>query len=251
MQRPYLVTAKQKHENRIFYNEAGFTLIEILISSIILASLIYLATLSYSLFMRLWEQGGVKASAMTERYRIDILLGSSLESIYDYYVTDPVNERIGLYYPFFIGAEHNMEFITLSSVFAKGFSAIARLGVKQINEGARPRYQVIYEEKPLRNFYLKYDNFSGPFSYKIIVFDNVEDFRLRYFGVWQEEHKVGGAGSVPEIVYKWQNSFYGKKNMAIPRKLELTVVRAGNRETFHCQIIPTNVFKQSFFRREF
>ena len=231
--------------------DKGFTLIEVLIATIILASLVYLATLSYSLFLRIWEQGGARANIAVERYRTDILLRSALESAYDYYVTDPANEKAGLYYPFFKGGRDNVEFVTLSSVFRKGCPAVARLRIREVNEPDQSYYEVVYEETPLQDSYVKYNNFSGGYKFSMIVYDNVKNFSLRYFGLWEPEHVFGKATALPAIIYKWQNSFYGEKKRAIPRQIELTVSLEDEHETLHYQVMAQNIYKRSFFRREF
>ena len=107
----------------------GFTLIEVLISSMVLAVIIYLGTLSYSMFLSMWGERRLLDTKAVNKYRSHMLLRSSLESVYDYYVTDRANERLGLYYPFFKGEKDEMEFVTLSSVFKKGFPAAARLRI--------------------------------------------------------------------------------------------------------------------------
>ena len=229
----------------------GFTLIEILVATIILASLVYLATLSYSLFLRIWKQGDVRANVAVERYRTDMLLRSALESIYDYYVTDPVNEKAGLYYPFFKGERDRAEFVVLSSVFRKGYPAVARLSTRKVTEGAQTHCQVVYEETPLQDLYLKYNDFSERYKYAMVVYDNVKDFRLRYFGMWEPERVFGKATATSTIMYKWQDSFYGKKHRVIPRQIELVVNRDDDHETLHYQVMAENIFKRSFFRREF
>ena len=41
---------------RLGNRNAGFSLIEVLIATMILSALVYLATLSYSMFLNVWEQ---------------------------------------------------------------------------------------------------------------------------------------------------------------------------------------------------
>ncbi|RKZ27498.1 hypothetical protein DRQ26_03040 [bacterium] len=231
--------------------ESGFTLIELLISTVILTSLIYLAALSYSLFLRIWKQGGIIADTAVNRYRTDILIRSSLESIYDYYVTDPANERAGLYYPFFKGDQDGVEFITLSSVFLKGSPAVARLGIKRTNNSKEKHFEIVYEETPLRDLYVRYNDFSGDYRYSMVVYNDVKDFKPRYFGVWEEKHGFKRHGGLARTLYKWQSSFYGKEKRSIPREIEFTVLRQDIHETLHYSIRTGNIFKTAFFRREF
>jgi len=241
---------KELHSKLVKKN-SGFTLIEVLVATIILASLVYLSTLSYSLFLRIWQQGGAKANVAVERYRTDSLLRSSLDSIYDYYVTDPANEKAGFYYPFFKGGPDEVEFVTLSSVFRKGWPAVARLRMREVQEREQSHYQVVYEETPLQDSYVKYNDFSQGYQHTMIVYDNVKNFRLRYFGEWEPEHVFGKATAPPVIMYKWQDSFYGRKTGAIPRQIDLAVTIGDDHEMLHYRVMAENVFKRSFFTREF
>ena len=61
-------------------NPKGFTLIEVLISTMVLAVIIYLATLSYSMFLNTWGERRLSDTNAINKYRSHMLLRSSLVS---------------------------------------------------------------------------------------------------------------------------------------------------------------------------
>ena len=228
-------------------NPKGFTLIEVLISTMVLAVIIYLATLSYSMFLNTWGERRLSDTSAINKYRSHMLLRSSLESVYDYYVTDPANERISLYYPFFKGERDTMEFVTLSSVFEKGFPAVARLSITKEDESAAGSKCLVYEETPLDRVYIKYNDFQTEFTDSMVLDNHVKQLRIRYFGPWTrrrpEDNKLVTS-------YKWHDTFLGKEKETVPDKIEITLTSREGNETFLYSVMGKNIFKQAFFRRE-
>ena len=228
-------------------NPKGFTLIEVLISTMVLAVIIYLATLSYSMFLNTWGERRLSDTNAINKYRSHMLLRSSLESAYDYYVTDPANERISLYYPFFKGESDTMEFVTISSVFKKGFPAVARLRITKEDDGSAGSQRLVYEETPLDRVYIKYHDFQTEFTDSMVLDNHVKQFRIRYFGPWIRR-RPDGKGFVTS--YKWHDTFLGKEKETVPDKIEITLTSRGGNETFLYSVMGKNIFKQAFFRRE-
>lgn len=50
-----------------------------------------------------------------------------VEPAWEYYITDPYNERMDVYYPYFKGDEKSVAFVTISAVFSDKCDAAARL----------------------------------------------------------------------------------------------------------------------------
>ncbi len=230
---------------RLSNRNAGFSLIEVLIATMILSALVYLATLSYSMFLNVWEQKKLTDTSAINDYRSHILFRSALESIYDYYVTDKANERIGRYYPFFRGERDKFEFVTLSSVFSKGAPASACLRLKRIDATAGKYYNIIYEETPLDRMYIKYADDRPQYSHAMVIYPQVEKINIRYYGEWETRW-------VPErdnfeTVYKWQDTFDGAERNTIPETIELTISAEEGETTLLFQVKAKNVFKRAFF----
>lgn len=230
---------------RLGNRSAGFTLIEVLIATMVLSAVVYLATLSYSMFLNVWEEKRLTDTSAINGYRSHILVRSALESIYDYYVTDPANEKKGLHYPYFKGGRDTLEFVTLSSVFKKGVPAAARIRLKDQDNGDEKYRAIVYEEAPLDNAYIKYYSDNLKYSRLMAVYTGIKKINIRYYGVWEtkwmpEKHDF-------ETIYKWQETFDGKKKNAVPEIIEMTLITDNGDKTLFFTVRGNNVYKRGFF----
>ncbi len=232
-------------------NNKGFTLIEVLIATIILTGIIYLAAISYSVFLDTWGREIAADKGTLDRYRKQALLRASLESIYDYYVTDPADEKKGIYYPFFKGTATSMEFVTLSSVFYGDVPAVARLEVVrgQAEPEAGELCRLTYEEAPLDRNYVKYAGSSIRFKRSMVVYEGYQACRFRYFGEWKTKFIPEKNGF--ETSYRWQNTFFGKERQTIPEKVEMMLDNGEGKVKLVFFIRTYNLYKRGFFRHVF
>lgn len=223
----------------------GFTLIEVLISMMVLSSLIYIATLSYSMFLDVWQKKKLIDTTALNDYRSHILVRSALESVCDYYVTDPSNEKIGHYYPFFKGKKKMLEFVTLSSVFNKGIPAAARLSLKDSPNG----HNLIYEELPLDQTYIKYADVNPKYSRAMVVYTGIKKMNFSYYGMW--EIKWSQKENHFKTIYKWQDTFSGQEKNNIPEMIKITLVSEAVETVILFPVRAKNVYKRSFFEPVF
>ncbi len=226
-------------------SEAGFTLTEVIISTVILSLVVYYSALSYSLFLDVWEDDRLSDQASIRNYRSGLLIRYAFESVYDYYVTDPVNEKIGQYYPFFIGRRNDVLFITLSSLFHQGTPALARLVTEDAD--SRGLHRLVYEECPLDRFYLNYEDNLPAFENRLVVDHDVRDLRIRYFGVW--ETKFDPRTERIEVVYRWQETFMGKERLTTPEVVEVTIDKESGTRAVSFPVMAKNPFKGPFLSR--
>jgi len=230
-------------------HRAGFTLIEVLVATMVLSLVIYLATFSYSLFLNTWEKKKLINTSVINDYRAHTLARSALESIYDYYVTDRENEKKGRHYPWFKGGETVIEFVTLSSVFNQGAPAAARLRLKCREDDPRAGCRLVYEEAPLKKTYIKYADDKIVYNRSLIVYSGVKKIRCRYYGEWETKWNPAEESFITS--YKWQKTFSGKEKNAIPEVIELTLDLGNAELTLLFPIRAYNVYKRSFFNRAF
>lgn len=224
---------------------AGFTLIEVLIATMVLSAVVYLAMLSYSMFLNVWEEKRLTDTSAINGYRSHILVRAALESIYDYYVTDPANEKAGRYYPFFKGEKDTLEFVTLSSVFSKEVPAVARLRLERQDTAVGESCKVIYEEALLDQTYIKYVDFQPEYSHAMVVYADVKKINIRYYGEW-ETRWVPDRDAF-ETLYRWQDTFQGEERNTIPEAVELTLDTGAAETTLLFPVRANNVYKKAFF----
>jgi prepilin-type N-terminal cleavage/methylation domain-containing protein len=212
-------------------NNSGFTLIEVLIATMVLGAMIYLATFSYSAVLNVWGQRRLTDVRALSEYRNHALCRSALESVFDYYVTDPVSERQGAFYPYFKGEPDQLQFVTLSSVFHKGLPAAARLKVTAGSGDAEGTYLVTYEEMPLNRWYIRYDNQEPAYTDAMVVYENIRAFKIRYYGLGVVGPFSGPGQTVVKTAYDWYERFDGSVTRSIPELIEIQLYTEGNGET--------------------
>ncbi len=196
---------------------SGFTLVEVLIATTILAMVMTTGSLAYWVFLGQWRDGWYADKQIFEKYKYDLLLRNSIESLYDYYVTDRANEALGNYYSFFYGEKHSMEYVTLSSMFNAGSPAIAHLFV----EGHKDNKQLVYEESSLDTAYIKYGDEIPKYTKRVILENGVISSDFSYFVVKKIIYIPGI--EINEYVYGWSNTSNGKDKSQVPIKIQITL----------------------------
>ncbi len=230
---------------RLCSSRRGFTLIEVLISSFVLAMMVTMAVMSYSFFLRTWQSRKLSDNSLLYEYRNSILVHYAMESIYDYFVTDHTNERRGRFYPFFRGERDQLHCVTLSSVFRRGLPAIACLRLAKIPGSSL--YNLVYEEAPLDTVYLRYNNRLPEYRFSLVLFNEVQKVNIRYYGItevrWIE--KI----SAYHRIRKWKPTFSGRDINGIPEKIEIIVTIHGSDIHLVYPVRGRNNTKTTYFQR--
>lgn len=212
----------------------------------ILAMVVSMAAFSLSMFMDLWRDDRYAGAEAIEEYRLASLLRSSLEGAYDYYVTDPANERLRNYYPFFFGNSDSLTYVTLSSVFSQDSPALVRISFKK--EDVAQGTAIIYQEALLDSTYVRYQDQLPAFSHQLLLSESVTDAQFRYFGLWERIWQPALEDFLE--TERWQATFFGKEKKMIPKKVELTLTFPQGKEVLLFPIRSYNVFKQDSFSGE-
>ena len=229
-----------------FKNSTGFTLIEVLISTLILTSLLGVTMIVYSMFIDNWTDGRIQDEKALNDYRVAVLLRGAVESAWDYYVTDPQMERKGIYYPFFKGSSQSIEFVTLSSVFHAGKPAVARIRLVPQEKGSGPD-EVVYEEIPLINKYVKYIDEPLQYERSLSICKGVRDFKISYYGEWKFIAATGYNDL--QVEYRWQETFDGAQKHILPEQVEIKTTTDKGEETVLYSIKVDNPSKRTFFHQ--
>jgi hypothetical protein len=216
----------------------------VIVATTILALAIYLSLTAYSFFGESWRKGRLMDTRSLDLYRSRILFRSAVESICDYYVTDPTNERISNHYPYFIGGSKSIAFVTLSSVFVKGIPAAARIRLAEVDGDQN----LIYEETPLLKQFIRYEDLVPEYENRITLFEHVKQLDVRYYGVW--ERNFNDVTLDFDVTYKWQGEFYGKARNAVPEIIEITVTGEDGDILLTFPVKSLNPFKSTFFQPE-
>jgi prepilin-type N-terminal cleavage/methylation domain-containing protein len=205
-------------EKRHSLGSRGFTLIEVLISTLILGLILSLTLRAGSNFMGVWQRDDKLFSNVFDSARNRILLRESVESLYDYYVTDKSGEDKDRYFPLFEGDAMGITFITLSSVFNHGSPALARLAAEKNDSGS---YNLVYKEADLERHFIKYAQDKRGYSDQIIVYGDVEKVRFRFYGV--VDTRFDQLLTSVTRIFGWRGEFSGKEKGYLPNVIELDI----------------------------
>jgi prepilin-type N-terminal cleavage/methylation domain-containing protein len=227
---------------------SGFTLIEIMIATMLLGLILGIATRAGSNFMHIWQNDANLFSNVFDSTRHQMLLGNSIESLYGYYVkatTGAWGEE--KYVPFFKGDSKGLEFVTLSSVFSHGDPAVARLYAEEKDSG---KYDLIYQEADLDLFFIRTWEDSVPYTKKTAILTNLERVDFRYYGI--SETQVDPQLMIVNEKYGWDSRFSGKQSGLLPHKIEITIHFPTNGEQkIVYEIIAKSDYKTRLFNEPF
>jgi prepilin-type N-terminal cleavage/methylation domain-containing protein len=153
----------------------GFTLVEMLVSMVLLSMVLLIASSAYSSFSSRWDGrlGHFNRTAMQAKQLI--LVQEALNSIIAYAVTNETAEA-KLY---FEGNRNGFVAVTLRSIFNPENAAVMRL---QLVQNPDFSYQLIYQESAMVEQLLVKSNQSLNFSQPIVLFDNLSKVDFQYFG---------------------------------------------------------------------
>jgi prepilin-type N-terminal cleavage/methylation domain-containing protein len=226
--------------------ETGFTLVEVMISTTIIALVVYLAFQAQSFFVNIWYSNKISTLSAMEDYRAHSLLRNAIESITEYFITDPESERAGARYPYFIADGASVAFVTLSSVFSKGHAAAGKISLKK-SSGEKTAV-LVYEEMPFDSLYIRYQGDHITYSRSIVIADKVSKATFRYYGTWEiiwdselEYYKT---------IKRWQDVYQGKDRKTTPDIIEITLSGKTGDQTLSFPVKSHNPYKEAFFNNE-
>lgn len=156
-------------------NTKGFTLVEMLVSMVLLSMVLLIATKAYSLFSDRWNGRLGHFNKTVVQAKQLILVQESLKSIVSYVVTNE-KEQAKFY---FEGNRNGFVAVTLRSIFSPNSAAVIRMQVTQNKDFS---YQLSYQESAMTNQLLLDARQSLNFSKSIVLFDNLTNISFQYFG---------------------------------------------------------------------
>jgi len=169
----------------------GFTLVEMLVSMVLLSMVLLIASKAYALFSDRWNgRLGHFNKSMTQAKQF-ILVQETLKSIVSYVVVDD-DKQAKIY---FEGNRNGFVAVTLRSLYTPEVAAVMRL---QVSQNADFTYTLSYQEFAMTQQLLT--NMTQPinFSEPIVLFDNLTNIDFQYFGwpstkskYWQADTSSG------------------------------------------------------------
>jgi len=226
-------------------NNRGFTLIEVLVTGMIMTVIVSLSFFAMSLYLNEWETGRMGDTAAVEKYRRLQLLHAAVESIWEYFVTDPANERVGHYYPYFKGKPSSLAFVTTSPAFTDSLAAAAR--IRLVEGKGQSGQELVYEEAPLDKAYIRYyDNkINYPVSFRLQLYG--QRLRFRYYG--RLEFRFLPQEERFEEIKGWKDTYDGQQRQAVPETIEMVSATDKNGTVYIFNVKAWNKAKLGYYRK--
>jgi len=161
-----------KHNYR---TNKGFTLVEMLVSMVLLSMVLLIASNAYSLFSDRWNGRLGHFNQSVVQAKQLILVQEALKSIVSYVVNND-KEQAKFY---FEGNRNGFVAVTLRSLFSPESAAVMRL---QVTQNADFTYALSYQESAMTEELLINTKQSLSFSEPIVLFDNLKEVKFQYFG---------------------------------------------------------------------
>ena len=164
--------------------QKGFTLIEMLVTMVLLSSIVLIGSNAYSLFSKRWDGQLGKFDQATQNVRDLMLVHEVLDTMTPYIVSGSDNKP-GI---FFEGNLNGFVGVSTKSVFDKQYQSVVRLSVAQRSDFT---FDVVYEESPMIADVLRSTQEPLQFSQSLTLFRGVNAPKFEYFGWSSIEDKFG------------------------------------------------------------
>lgn len=191
----------------------AFTLLEMLVSVVVLSLVIGISTYAYGMFSRLWDgQLGRFDEAQAQYQRLD-WLAAALADTLPYVVRDDAGE-IGFY---FLGRDEGLTLVTMSPIFGVGEPALIRVFREADVQGG---WRLVYEEAPFSGTVLARADQRMEFRHRLVIARDLPRPVFRYFGFSDLLSRVTSAESFG-AGRAWFDEYDGLLRHYHPEKVEI------------------------------
>lgn len=196
--------------------QRGFTLVEILIAMLILSAVMYIGSVSFSVFSQKWQQGQQRFDQAAERAKGLLLLRQAFNGISNFIIQNDKQQPEYL----FDGNAKSLLFVTSQGLIKPGQLSLVRLKVRPATAPDTTEDQLWYQETPLDNSpLLSVLQLPAPVQEMLLL--SAENIRFNYFG-WASRQDIErffeGEGTTPQ----WQNSYVSAAIGQLPFTLNIS-----------------------------
>ena len=191
-------------------DEAGFSLVELLVAMVILSLIVLVSTQSFSLFTQRWDGRLEHFDERFDELRARWVVRDLLTSIHPFIVKNPAGrDRF-----YFEGNRNGFVAVASQSVFDKEVPAVVRLSFVIAKGG---KYDLTYEEWPMVTDQLRSTTQNIPWSAPILLASDVTAPDFAYFGI----PKNGGATRDGSNDARWFENYNSLQTFYHPFAIQL------------------------------
>lgn len=213
------------------HKSKGFTLVEMLVSMVLLSMVLLIASGAYSLFSDRWNGrlGHFNKSVIQAKQLI--LIQEALNSITSYVVNND-KEQAKIY---FEGNNNGFVAVTLRSLFSPETAAVMRI---QIAQNPNFTYRLTYQESPMTSQLLTSTTQVLNFSPPIVLFDQLTRVNFQYYGWPSSKSKnwtIDSAVAKPKPA-SWSNQYNSLVTNLQPDEIRIELSNAGGDYILHSKL---------------
>jgi prepilin-type N-terminal cleavage/methylation domain-containing protein len=205
----------------------GFTLIEVLISTVLLSLLMLSASALYNYVSQNWQRNQHRYHKVVDSYKSWTLVQQSLHNTYPklVYQARPDKNRKKNQFPgfYFLGRDNGFTAITLQSVQQPGHSAVYRL-FREPDPQDQTRWQLVYEEALLDQVILQHAEQELPFNFRRILVADLAELNFYYKGWPSLDAKLKYISEFEVADYKgdWVPFYDGMQTLQHPLEIKIS-----------------------------
>ena len=202
--------------NNNLQEQKGFTLIETLISMVLLSMIIFVGSMSFSTFSSKWQDNLGHFDSKVIEVKMQFLLQKTLQSTANYLAKESKNQEP---YYFFHGNSQELLFVSNNPIFSENTQAMVRLSV--VYNANNTTSSILYQEAPMTEQILLQKEFAPLFLNQTLLLTNKQNIRFNYFG-WKNPNERIEAVEDNEIMPTWDNNYHGDISGIMPLAINIS-----------------------------
>ncbi|EEZ85678.1 hypothetical protein VME_44020 [Vibrio harveyi 1DA3] len=193
--------------------QKGFTLVEMLVASVIMMAVLLIASTSYSFFHDRWFKDKGQFYQLVVEKKSQLMMLDVLNGTLPYLVRGKGKASY-----FFEGDGQQFEAVTELPIFGTD-PALVQISVQAVGDGT---FQVIYKEAPILNSSFALDSSKPDFKYEKVLFEGLEIAGFRYLG-WESLEDKNLFLDEFEGKPQWSDAYSAQAVKTMPVAIALTV----------------------------
>jgi prepilin-type N-terminal cleavage/methylation domain-containing protein len=220
----------------------GFTLVEMLISVVILVLVLGLSTYSYQYFARNWQKISKQYDKEYDEYEMYLRLDALIRKIAPYVLVDnKKNPKIH-----FQGGPGGFVSFSLGSQLSNELAAYIELATEIESETNKQR--IILYETPFSELLLKEDNQRIHYQTKMKIYVGLDQISFSYLGPREAPKYTEDEIKDPQM--EWQDYYSSYDGRPLPKAIRISFLRGSKKSTFNFYLVQSSFKTLGFYREK-